>query len=269
MADNNGLNTYPRVVAELGPGNSLGIGLAALMTGVEQYFAFDVVRHANIDRNLKIFDELVKLFANRTDIPGEDEFPRVKPYLGTYKFPANILTDKRLAHALASTRIEKIRSFVSNPNHENSIINYRVPWFDSSVVEKESVDLIYSQAVLEHVDDLKNTYKTMRLWLKPHGFISNQIDFKCHGTADEWNGHWTYSDFVWKLIRGKRPYLLNRESHSTHIEILKREGFKIICDQTIKSKSNISQDSLSRRFKRISDDDINTSGAFIQAIKQD
>lgn len=226
----------------------------------------DIVEHANIDRNLKIFNELVTLFKNLEDIPGEDEHPGVKPYLDTYEFPRNILADNRLEHALEKNRIDRIRNSISNPNHENSIIKYRVPWFDSNVVEKESMDLIYSQAVLEHVDALRNTYKSMRLWLKPDGLISNQIDFKCHGTAQEWNGHYTYSDFIWKLIRGRRPYLLNRETYSKHIDILKEEGFKIVCNKTIKSRSNINRNSLAERFKYISDDD--TSGAFIQAIKQ-
>jgi len=39
MAKRNGLNPYPRIVAELGPGDSLGIGLAALISGCDKYFA--------------------------------------------------------------------------------------------------------------------------------------------------------------------------------------------------------------------------------------
>jgi len=42
MAKSNGLNFHPKVVAELGPGDSLGIGLAALISGSDKYFAFDV-----------------------------------------------------------------------------------------------------------------------------------------------------------------------------------------------------------------------------------
>src|SRR5215831_2336575 len=78
MAFNNGLNFNPSVVAELGPGDSLGIGIAALISGAAKYFAFDVVEHANLERNLRIFDDLVTLFESRADIPGRDEFPEVK-----------------------------------------------------------------------------------------------------------------------------------------------------------------------------------------------
>jgi len=140
MASHNGLNSYPQVVAELGPGDSLGIGLAAILSGTERYYAFDVVEHANIDRNLKIFDELVSLFKSRADIPGNDEFPRVKPFLETYKFPKYILTDNRLNQALVESRISKIRNAIKNPHHGTSMIKYRVPWFDLAGLEKENIE---------------------------------------------------------------------------------------------------------------------------------
>lgn len=266
MARKNGLNPYPKTVAELGPGDSLGIGLAALISGCNKYFAFDVVEYANVERNLEIFDTLLTLFKNRAAIPGDDEFPKTKPYLEEYDFPADILNENRLQHALEKSRIEKIRHSIIDLQRKDSPIIYKVPWYDANILEKESVDMIYSQAVLEHVDDLLNTYKAMHLWLKSSGYISHQIDFKCHGTANEWNGHWAYSDFIWKLIKGKRPYLLNREPHSTHIAILKEEGYRVVCDKIFKSKSSLTKTALAPRFKSISDDDLTTSGAFIQAV---
>lgn len=273
MAKSNGLNPCPKIVAELGPGDSLGVGLAALISGSDKYFAFDVIEHANAERNLEIFDELVTLFKNRTAIPGGDEFPEVKPYLEGYDFPADVLDENRLQHALERTRIERIRDSIIDLQRKDSPIQYKVPWHDASVLEAESVDMIYSQAVLEHVDDLLNTYKAMRLWLKPTGYISHQIDFRCHGTADAWNGHWAYSDFMWKLIdfmwklTKKRPYSLNREPHSTHIALLKEEGYRVVCDKVSESKSSLTKLELAPRFKSISDDDLTTSGAFIQAMK--
>lgn len=267
VAKRNGLNPYPKIVAELGPGDSLGIGLAALISGCDKYFAFDVVEHSNTERNLLIFDELVSLFKNKVAIPGDDEFPKIKPCLEDYSFPADIFNEKRLHDALDESRIMKIREAISHPQRKNSLVQCKVPWYDASVLESESVDMIYSQAVLEHVDDLRNTYRSMWLWLKPSGYMSHQIDFKCHGTADEWNGHWVYSDFMWKLIRGKRAYLLNRKPHSYHLTMLKEERFKILCDDATKSESTLSKEDLSPRFRSISDDDLTTSGAFIQAVK--
>jgi len=52
MSRESGLSDTPRVVAELGPGDSIGIGIAALLTGAEKYYAFDVCRYATNQRNI-------------------------------------------------------------------------------------------------------------------------------------------------------------------------------------------------------------------------
>jgi CRP-like cAMP-binding protein len=77
MARRNRLNTQPKVVAELGPGDSLG--LAALISGSERYYAFDIVRYASCGLNFTIFHDLVRLFQCRAAIPGEDEFLNLSP----------------------------------------------------------------------------------------------------------------------------------------------------------------------------------------------
>lgn len=263
----NGFRTFPRRVAELGPGDTLGVGLAALLSGVERYYAFDVVRHATFERNVRIFDQLVDLFTNKEDIPGEDEFPMVRPCLGEYKFPGQVLTDEWLAQSLSETRINKIRQSLVDVDRGDSLIRYHAPWYESDHRE-ESLDMIVSQAVLQAVDDLPKVYQAMRSWLKPNGLVSHEIDFKCQRTSEQWNGHWTYSDFVWKLMTGNRPYFLNREPHSTHVRLLQENGFRIVFDERITSKSTISRDRLAKRFRSLSDDDITTSGAFIQGIKE-
>lgn len=271
MAYKNGLSTQPDAIAELGPGDSLGIGLAALLSGANKYYAFDVVEHASNKGNIEIFDELVDLFKKREKIPDENEFPQVEPYLDHYEFPNHILTEERLIESLRPDRIESIRNALLNLDSmdENNIqISYFVPWYDPKVIKEESIDMIYSQAVLEHVDDLAYTYEVVYRWLKLGGFMSHEIDFRCHGTAKEWNGHWAYSDFVWRLVKGKRQYLLNRLPHSAHINLLQKFGFEVVCDMKTKDTSGIERKVLASRFKNMIDDDLTTSTAFIQAVKK-
>ena len=268
MAERNGLNPHPSVVAELGPGDSLGIGLSAMVSGCDKYLAFDVVQHATTERNLQVYDDLVRLFRGRTALPGDDEFPEVRPRLGRYDFPSDIYDDSRLQRALDDSRIERIRSAICDPNRADSPIRYKVPWHDAGVLEGESVDMIYSQAVLEHVEDLEGTYGAMYAWLKPGGHLSHEIDFKWHGTADQWNGHWAYSDMTWKLIKGRRPYLLNRQPHSVHIAIMGEQGFEVVCDKTDRSESKLANRDLAPRFLSLSADDLVTSSAFIQSRKR-
>jgi hypothetical protein len=268
MAGRNGLNTSPKTVAELGPGDSLGIGLAALLSGCDQYYALDVVEYADLERNAQIFDELVQLFSSRTPIPDRDEFPEVKPYLDDYAFPAKVLDKSRLERALEASRLEKIRRSLTDFRSGQSLIQYRVPWHDASVIERESVDIVYSQAVLEHVDDLRGAYSAMYSWLRPGGYMSHQIDFRCHGTARGWNGHWLYPAPVWRVMRGRRAYLLNRAPHSAHIALIRDTGFEVVCDNTITNTSGYKSHELARPFRHLSEDDLTTSGAFIQAVKR-
>ena len=192
MVGAHGLLEHPRVVAELGPGDSLGTGIAALLTGAERLYAFDVVRYADPRQNLRVLDELVALLSRREPIPGEDEFPEVKPRMTSWEFPRTLLDDDRLRGTLAPARLQAIRDALSAPEGSRTgpiRLSYFVPWTSAGVIEQGTVDLVYSQAVLEHVVDLDPTYDALRRWLKPGGFMSHQIDFRSHGLAPEWNGH--------------------------------------------------------------------------------
>jgi hypothetical protein len=207
------------------------------------------------------------LFSARAALPGDGEFPNVKPRLSDYRFPHDIFTDARLAAAMAPERLEQIRASLAHPSSPRSLIVYKVPWSNPQVIESEVADLIFSQAVLEHVDDLDGAYAAMRTWLKPEGFVSHQIDFRCHQTADRWNGHWSYSDFLWMLIRGRRSYLLNRQPYSTHERLLRDHGFKLLRAVKLTSDNGVARSQLAKRFAAMSDEDLTTSGAFVQATK--
>ncbi|MGB2984887.1 MAG: methyltransferase domain-containing protein [Phycisphaerae bacterium] len=272
MAHRHGLlSELPAVVAELGPGDSLGILLAALISGVETGYAFDVVEYANNRRNVEVFDQLTMMFRQREDIPGEIEFPRVSPCLESYDFPSSILTEAHLRRVLDEARLESIREAVLNIGESDdrlAPISYVVPWHDSTLRAEGELDMVYSQAVLEHVDNLPMTYQACHDSLKPGGIMSHQIDFKCHGCASKWNGHWGISDFRWKLLRGKRPYLLNRQPHSAHLKLLSECNFEIVCDMITKDETGIKREDLASSFSDISDDDVVTTGAFIQATRK-
>ena len=263
-----GLAAHLHRVAELGPGDSLGIGLAAMLSGVDHYYAFDARRHAYAQRNLDVFAELVDLFSRRVPIPDEVEFPLVFPRLAKYEFPQAILTEEVLNASLQPERLGAIRQALRGTPAANSSIRivYAAPWDDSCLMESGVIDMIFSQAVLEHVENVGATYVASYRWLRPGGFMSHTIDFKSHGLTRDWNGHWTVSDLLWKIVLGTRPYLINRLSHSAHIAEMEKAGFQIVADLK-REGSPLSRRLLAPRFRTLSDDDLQTSAAFIQAVK--
>ena len=267
MAGRNGLLAAPpKTVGELGPGDSVGIGLAALLSGAEMYYGMDVVQHASLPESATLLDELAALFKRRESIPNPSEFSAVEPSLDSYAFPFELLTDQRLAASLSDDRIDRIRQSLDGCEGKAAMIRYAAPWYGVDSIRRESCDMILSQAVLEHVDDLPTAYRAMRLWLRPGGHISHEIDFGSHGLTDQWNGHWACSDLAWRLMRGRRAYLLNRQPHSTHVRLLEESGFAIRCDQKVKSPSALGADQLATAFRDMPKEDLTIRCAFIQAV---
>jgi len=264
------LPTTFKTTAELGPGDSLGIGLAALLSGTERYIAVDAVRYADSMRNLRIFEELTALFRHRAPIPDETEFPRVQPSLPSYAFPVDVLTSARLDAALDAKRLEMIRASIGNPATTvgaAGAVCYIAPW-EPGGIREATVDLVLSQTVLEYPRDLAEIYAEMCRWLKRGGVMSHEIDFKSIGITKEWNGHWSCSDALWRLAAGRRRHRINREPHSAHIALIERSGCRIVRDQRSMRPSGITRAQLAPRFRRLTDEDLTTSSALIQAVKQ-
>jgi hypothetical protein len=263
----NGVRSIPDTFAELGPGDALGVGLAALLSGASKYYALDVVRHSNVTQNLRILDGLVALFRARAPRPSKG-FPNFDEHLDKNLFPSHILTDELLARSLSDGRIAAIRDAIEHPEREGAVtIRYMVPWADPGVIEKDSVDLVLSHSVLEHVVDVSSVHRAIYLWLRPNGVMTHQIDFTAHGVSEKWNGYRAYPELLWKVIVGRRPFLINREPCSAHLSEVRGQGFDLVCSLKNYREDGIRRSELSSRWKSISDDDLACCGAFIQARK--
>ncbi len=267
MLRESGLESLPRVLAELGPGDSIGTGLAAILSGVDTYYALDVIRVSNPASNLTVFDELVALFKNRAPRPDKG-WPDFDEHLDARLFPSHILTEDILRKSLADHRIAAIREAIVSGRKSGAVsIDYMVPWSDANMIRSESVDVIISHSVLEHVDDLESTYLALASWLKPGGLMSHQIDLTSHGVSEKWNGYRAYSELLWKLARGRRPFFINRQPCSTHMHYLRSNGFEILRDLHSHEEDGISRQRVSKAWAHLSDEDLNCSGLFVQARK--
>lgn len=258
----------PEAVAELGPGDSPGTGFAALLSGVGQVYYLDVISYWSTERNLRIFDELVHLFRRKAIIPDNSVYPRVKPKISIYDFPSEIITDSHLAENLSEERLNEIRKEIMNiDNPNNTHIKVKIPWHEADVIDPGVIDLIYSQAVLECIDELDDTYIAMCRWLKPGGMMSHTIDFKSHGLTKEWNGHYRFNKFEWNLVKGGKSFLVNRQPLSKYLELHSKYNFEILIEETVKLENKIDINSLSKEFRNMSHDDLTTSGVYILSRK--
>jgi len=210
---------------------------------------------------MAIAKEIHSLIEGRADIPDDVEMPGMYPKLDDYRFPRDVLPERRLAAALSRSRLKELLVALdpSSDKRDDALISYQAPWFSSSVLRPNSVDLIVSQAVLEHVDQLDKTYAAMSQWLKPGGCASHVIDFRSHSLTKHWDGHLQYSPRLWSVVRGRRPYLLNRVAPTQHCALALAAGLKTIaCDRVI-AKPSISRSRLPRPFADWTQDDRSTS----------
>ena len=265
----------PRVVAELGPGDSLGLGLAALLSGAEHYVALDVLAHTNVKVNLQVLDSLVALFRAQEDIPSDDEFPDLYPRVDARRYPREVLDRLGLRSDTSDDRVEALRRAISRLAEGlfgDSEIRYLCPW-PTAAVDSGSVDLIVSQAVLQDMDHWTNpdalriAFSAMARWLKKDGVMSHQVNLAFPET-DRWNQHWSYGELTWKLIRGRRPYYVNRVPASEYLRMCEEFGFDMVAVTPVSVREGVPRSMLPRRFRDLPTADYSTRAVHFVAIKR-
>ncbi len=183
----------PTVVAELGPGATLGACIAALLDGVQDAVALDAAQYAARDANLRVLEDLAASHPEPVD-----------------------LVALRVAVAAAGEATRETR------------LRYCAPWSDPAVCAANSVDFIFSHSVLEHVDDPAAAYAACYRWLRPGGLMSHKIDHSSHAITRSWNGHYAIPAGLWRVIFGRKPYLLNRWAPRQHLAAMEQAGFQIM-----------------------------------------
>jgi hypothetical protein len=259
-----GLPTRFESVVELGPGDSLGAGLAALLTTASRYTALDVLEHADPRRNIRVLDELGPLVSTRAEIPDESEFPSLYPRLSDYRFPTAAVGEARLSADL----LTMLRSTLAAKRlADGSPIRYVCPWSDPNVVAPESADYIFSQAVLQDIDEvqLAALCRAAFRWLRPGGVMTHQVNLSSPESREHWNEHWTYPAWAWRIVRGRRPYFLNRLPFSRYVEILRDGGFEVVAALPVTDERSVPVARLAAPFRSLAPEDLRTSAVFLIA----
>jgi hypothetical protein len=256
-----GLEFDGHSVMEFGPGASFGVGFCALLCGALRYHPIDLIDHTDPERNVLIFDQLAGMIKDRAPIPINDSCSRIFPFLDDTEFPHDLLPDDLLSRTLDPSRIAAIRNDISKrtqqfvrPSSSHNIADQAVD---------APVDIILSESVMEHVDDLENTYKFFARSIAPGGCMVHLIDYGSHKLATDWNGHWQASPLIWNLTRGKRYYLINRAPHQRHVDLMEQNGFSILHTERFRRPDGLLRPEFSDEFRSMSFIDSQTNLASV------
>lgn len=224
------------VVAEVGPGDSLGVGICALLEGAEKYLALDSIKHASIENNISTLNAVVENYLRN-------------------KKPINL------------DKIPGIKSAIVNNNNSSSV-QYYVPWWEFNIIEENKVDFIFSTAVLEHVTELESFYKKAYEIMASGGIISSIIDYGAHEFSKDWFRHYYYSNWYWRFLMHGRKYPINRVTHSHHIKLMKNVGFEVVHESRKKSVKANKDRICSSIVSMFRDEDLDTRSGLIIARKK-
>jgi SAM-dependent methyltransferase len=133
-----------------------------------------------------------------------------------------------------------------------------------------SVDLVLSQATLEHVPrgEFAATMSALHRLMKPGAVASHQVDFKDHLGASLHNLR--FADALWERpwFARRSGFYTNRLRLSEVVAALAAAGFTVeIAGRTQWETVPLPRDRLARQFRDLSDDDLRTSGAALIARK--
>jgi SAM-dependent methyltransferase len=137
---------------------------------------------------------------------------------------------------------------------------------------RSAADLIYSRAVLEHVNDLRATLRDMWEALRPQGVMIHLVDLKSHGLHDKNPLDFlAWPPFLWELMYSEKG-VPNRWRVNQYRTIFSELGIESACLESVASAdmSDVKavRPSLPEHFQSLSDEDLACLGFWFVARKK-
>jgi hypothetical protein len=253
-------------VCEFGPGDSAAIGMMhTLVNDCSKYVAFDAHPYLNLELTKKSCLDAVALLK---DINTDNDLATI---FENHRFKSYI--DIELLFLYVSGNISNKIGLVDEKMIDIKIseIEYHAPYSLKEFDKKYSFDLIFSQAVLEHCDNLSEIYSFQESNLSPGGIAYNHIDFKSHGTSFRWNGHYGFSNKRYRALQKSNTFQwINRLPVSFHISAMQNAGLDIKELIKFKLAKGIPMNKVSKDMKSLilDQDDLNTHSSLIICSKE-
>lgn len=150
-------------------------------------------------------------------------------------------------------------------------IRYRVQPLTELIASGEAseVALVYSQAAIEHIWNVKDFWRVVIGLTKSGGWHSHRIDLADHGRREtnyiemlEWSpiGYWLTLRFV--------PGAINRWRASMHLDFLVQSGLNILStSRETRDTLPIPRTRIDRRFRSLDEVDLRTTAVDLVAVK--
>lgn len=225
---------------ELGPGDSLATAAVAWMHGASGGWLIDAGAYAA--RDIALYRPLFRRLSER------------RSEWGLPRDAADLQHCRSIEDLLALTGC-----------------NYREDGLQGlRAVPASSVDLVLSQATLEHVPraDFTASMTALCRLMKPGAVASHQVDFKDHLGASLHNLRFT--DAIWEQpwFARRSGFYTNRLRLSQMTSVMQAAGFAVeITERQAWTRLPLSRARFAPQFQALSDDDLLTSGASLIARK--
>jgi predicted SAM-dependent methyltransferase len=222
-----------KVVMELGPGESLFSALLARAYGFKRTLLIDVGAFA---------------------LPGLDEYQNFSQWLANQGLPGPSISN--------CVSIDSMLAVLDSQYHTDGLDALRN-------LPDDSVDLIFSQAVLEHVrkNEFVDTVRECWRLLRPGGVCTHVVDYKDH--LEESLNNLRFSDQLWEAEWiASSGFYTNRIRLVEMIRIFEEQGFVVnVLDKTEWRAIPIPKERLNSRFMAFTDAELKISGATLRLRK--
>jgi SAM-dependent methyltransferase len=226
-----GIEISNKTILEVGPGDNLGVALKLISLGAQKVICLDRFRCQRDETKVQaVYRELIE---------------RMTPEERGRCLEALLPTQE--GYSFRSDRIE----YVPDTEVERSL----------ETLGEEIADIIVSNAVLEHVYDLEETFRNLGLLLRPGGYMYHGVDLRCHNRFESKSELYflTIPQWLWNLM-GSNLGAPNRKRIGSYKHLFEKFNLTLISEEvTIEADAEEIEriyDHLDREFEGVSKEEL-------------